>query len=255
MSPLRVRLHRLRRPGQRPPPGAGIKRHPAPRRKISSEAVQARGSRPHRFRLRPPRRRDRSSHEGIVGRHHPPRLTPDRHQQPSRIAHQPLLPGRHLMPTHRQRRRPPTSARDETGTAPQPLAPAQNDPIHATHEGKQEPANTAPIGGSASAAYGLLPAKDLPRRRGGSHVRNGDPLTRMAHSPGRSALLVDPCREVALPLRAAELTQDLFRRQESLRAGVIQQIAWSQAPVLSSVCHSNATRPKEVLGSMFEKRS
>ena len=31
----------------------------------------------------------------------------------------------------------------------------------------------------------------------------GDPLTRMAHSPGRSALLVDPCREVALLLRAA----------------------------------------------------
>ena len=34
-----------------------------------------------------------------------------------------------------------------------------------------------------------------------------------------------------------------------------QQIAWSQAPVLLGVCHSNATRPKEVLGFMFEKLS
>ena len=34
-------------------------------------------------------------------------------------------------------------------------------------------------------------------------MRNGDPLTRIAHSPGRSALLVDPCPEVALLLRAA----------------------------------------------------
>jgi hypothetical protein len=34
-----------------------------------------------------------------------------------------------------------------------------------------------------------------------------------------------------------------------------QQIAWSQAPVLVSACHSNATHPKEVLGFMFEKLS
>jgi hypothetical protein len=35
----------------------------------------------------------------------------------------------------------------------------------------------------------------------------------------------------------------------------LRQIAWSQAPVLLGVCHSNATRPKEVLGFMFERCS
>ena len=34
---------------------------------------------------------------------------------------------------------------------------------------------------------------------------------------------------------------------------ILQQIAWSQAPVLLSVCHSNATRPKEVPGSNIRK--
>jgi hypothetical protein len=60
-----------------------------------------------------------------------------------------------------------------------------------------------------------------------------------------------------LYLRApgAELTQDLFPKQESLCAAYPQQIAWSQAPVPLGVCHSNATRTKEVLGFMFEKRS
>ena len=36
---------------------------------------------------------------------------------------------------------------------------------------------------------------------------------------------------------------------------ILRQIAWSQAAVLLSVCHSNATRLKEVLGFTFEKRS
>ena len=45
------------------------------------------------------------------------------------------------------------------------------------------------------------------------------------------------------------------RIRELLRGPIRQQIAWSQAPVQLSVCHSDATRPKEVLGFTFEKRS
>ena len=55
-----------------------------------------------------------------------------------------------------------------------------------------------PIGGSASAAYDLLPAKDCPGGVDGPTCTIGGPRTRIAQNPGRSTLSTPPCREVAL---------------------------------------------------------
>ena len=57
------------------------------------------------------------------------------------------------------------------------------------------------------------------------------------------------------PVCARRLNPGSVPRQEPLYADLRRQNAWSQAPVLLSVCHSNATRPKEVSDFMFEKSS